>query len=132
MTWVLFFDGECALCRQSVRWVARWDRRGRIFFAPLQGELARQNGLAHYADAAGGSLVVVREAGGCVFTRSDALMELARALGGGWRALCLLRAVPKCLRDAIYRWVACNRHHFSSRSDRCAVPDLEWLKRLRK
>jgi len=132
MTWVLFFDGECAFCRQSVRWVARWDRRGRVCFAPLQGELARHHGLCHYADKADGTLVVLREADGKVFTRSAAVLELARVLGGGWRALAPLRLVPQCLRDFFYRWLARNRHHFIGRSATCAVPDPQSLPRRRE
>jgi predicted DCC family thiol-disulfide oxidoreductase YuxK len=41
----LFFDGDCAFCHASVRRVARWDKRGRVCFAPLQGETARKLGL---------------------------------------------------------------------------------------
>ena len=114
-----------------MRRVARWDRRGRIFFSPLQGELALRHGFSHYADDADGSLVVLREADGKVFTFSDAWLELARALGGGWRVFTLLRVVPRGLRDMVYRWLARHRHRFSGRSDACATPDLEWLKRLR-
>lgn len=131
MAWVLFFDGDCAVCSQAVRRVARWDRRGRVFFAALQGELARRHGLSHYADAAHGSLVVMREADGMVFTHSDAWLELVHALGGGWRVFSLLRLVPKRLRDRGYRWLARNRHRFRGRSDACRLPDPAWLKRLR-
>ena len=131
MTWVLFYDGDCAFCRRSVRRVARWDRRGRVFFASLQGELARHHGLSHYADEADGSLVVLREADGMGFTRSDAVLELARALGGCWRVFTLLRFVPQSLRDAAYRWLARHRHRFADRSASCAVPDPQWARRWR-
>jgi predicted DCC family thiol-disulfide oxidoreductase YuxK len=132
MSWVLFFDGECGFCSHSVRWVARWDRRGRIAFAPLQGELAGRHDFARFAVPGGGSMVVLRESDGRVFLFSDAFLELARALAGGWRVLTILRVVPKSLRDRAYRWLARHRYRFMGRADRCALPDPEVLKRLRQ
>jgi predicted DCC family thiol-disulfide oxidoreductase YuxK len=132
MEWVLFFDGDCAFCSRAVRWVARRDRRGRICFAPLQGVLARQRGLSHFADAADGSLVVLRESDDLVFSRSDAWLELANALGGAWRIGTLLRLVPKGLRDGVYRWIGRHRREFPGRPDACAMPELEVLQRLRE
>lgn len=132
MTWVLFFDGECAFCSHSVRRVARLDRRGRIAFAPLQGTLAGEAGFSRYADEAAGTMVLLRESDGRVFLRSDALIELARALGGGWRILTVARFIPKSLRDAAYRWVAEHRYWFAGKADTCSLPDPELVKRLRE
>lgn len=132
MSWVLFFDGECGLCSRSVRWVARWDRRGRISFAPLQGELAREQGFSRALVADGGTLVLLRESDGRVFVRSDGWLEVARALGGWWRILTLGRIVPRGLRDFIYRQVARNRHRIGGQSDGCALADPAVLQRLRK
>ena len=131
MGWVLFFDGECGFCSWSVRWVARRDRRGRISFAPLQGRLAGEHGFAHYAARNGGTMVVLREADGRAFVFSEAWFELARALGGGWRMLAVLRVVPRGLRDWLYRWIARHRHRFPKMADTCDLPDPEVLKRLR-
>ena len=131
MSWVLFFDGECAFCARSVQWVARRDRRWRIGFAPLQGELARQHGFARFASRDGGSMVVLRENDGRVFLLSDGWIELATALGGAWRVLTILRFVPKGWRDLVYRGIARHRRQFPGRADRCALPDPEVVKRLR-
>lgn len=132
MTWVLFFDGECAFCSHSVRRVARLDRRGRIDFAPLQGRLAGELGFSKYADETEGTMVLLRESDGRVFLRSDALIELVRALGGGWRVLMIARMIPKSLRDAVYRRVAGRRYWFAGKADACSLPDPELVKRLRE
>ena len=131
MGWILFFDGDCAFCSQSVRQVFRLDKRGNVSFAPLQGELAREKGFSHHAAQGGGTLVLLRESDGKTFTHSDGLIELANALGGGWRILMLARIIPKPLRDAVYRWVARNRYHFMGKSNTCEMPDPELRKRLR-
>ncbi len=76
-------------------------------------------------------MVVLRESDGSVFTHSDAWVELARALGGGWRMLAIVRFVPKRLRDALYNWIARNRFVLAGRADACALPSPEVAKRLR-
>lgn len=132
MGMVLFFDGECAFCSASVRQVLRFDKHGRVAFAPLQGKLAREKGFTQYAAQGGGTMVLLRESDGQVFMRSDGLIELARALGGWWRIFSIGRFVPKRLRDAVYRWLAGHRYRFMGNAGSCPLPDPELLKRLRE
>ena len=132
MSWVLFFDGDCAFCSKSVRQVVRFDRQQRVYFAPLQGKLSAEKGFTRYAAESDGTMVLLRESDGKVFIRSDALIELARALGGAWRLFTTARVIPKPLRDSVYRWVADHRYLFIGKSDACSLPDPELLKRLRE
>lgn len=130
--WILFFDGECGFCSAAVRWVARRDKRGRISFAPLQGRLAGELGLSRHAAPEGGTLVLMREPDGKVWTRSDACLELAWVLGGGWRVLLVLKGIPRCIRDAAYRWVADHRQRWFKVESACGMPDKELRKRMRE
>ena len=132
MSWVLFFDGDCAFCSASVRRVVRFDKHRRVAFAPLQGKLAAEMDFSKYADEAGGTMVLLRESDGRVFMRSDALIELASALGGGWWICTLARFIPKPLRDRVYQWVADHRFLFMGKAATCSLPDPELLKRLRE
>ena len=132
MSWVLFFDGDCAFCSRSVRRFVRLDKRGVVSFAPLQGRLAGEVGVSHHAAKTGGTLVLLREDDGRIFIRSDALIELARALGGAWKFLCVARWLPKCLRDTAYSLVADNRHRLLGKSDACELPDPLVISRLRE
>lgn len=119
MAWVLFFDGGCAFCSASARLIRRLDHRQRIAFQSLQGELAQQLELVQYA-AKDGTLVLQRTSDGRIFLRSDALIELARALGGVWRVFTLARFLPESFRDRIYHSVAINRYRFMGKSS-CPV-----------
>ncbi|XBS70210.1 DCC1-like thiol-disulfide oxidoreductase family protein [Acerihabitans sp. KWT182] len=47
-----------------------------------------------------------------VSIRSDAFFEALTQLGWPWRALRILRLIPRGLRDAIYRYVARNRYRW--------------------
>lgn len=129
--WVLFFDGGCGLCSTTVRRVARWDKRARICFAPLQGKLAGELGLSCHATPVGGTLVLMRESDGRLWIRSDACLELASILGGGWRVFRVFTLVPRCVRDAAYGWVADHRQGWFKQSS-CDMPDDELRKRMRE
>lgn len=129
--WILFFDGDCAFCAKSVNRVFDLDRKGVIEYSPLQGELSHSHGLEKHADLREGTMVVLREADGAVFLRSDAIIELGRALGG-WRKVTVLgRLIPKYLRDAAYKCIARNRHRFAGNGDTCQMPSPEFLARMR-
>lgn len=132
MKWVLFFDGDCAFCTRWVNRVFDLDRRGVIDFSPLQGELARRHGLEKHADLNVGTMVVLREADGTVFLRGDAVLELARALGGWCRIGLLGRLIPGRVRDGIYQWIARNRHRFGGgKDDACRMPTVAFRQRMR-
>ncbi len=132
MGWVLFFDGDCAFCSSSVRRAVRYDKHERLSFAPLQGKLAAEMGFTQHAAVAGGTMVLLRESDGRVFTRSDALIELARALGGWWRLCTVARHIPRFLRDWVYDCVASHRHRIRGKAASCQLPDPALLKRLRE
>lgn len=132
MGWVLFFDGDCAFCSASVRRAVRYDKHERLSFAPLQGKLAAELGFSKHAAVAGGTMVLLRESDVRVFSRSDALIELARALGGWWRLCTIARYIPRPLRDWVYDRVANNRHRLMGKAASCQLPDPALLKRLRE
>lgn len=130
MGWVLFFDGECAFCSAGVRRAMHFDRRENLKFSPLQGKLAAAKDFTQYADKSGGTMVLMREADGKVFLRSDAVLELTRALGGVWRIFTVAKFIPRFLRDAAYHWVATHRYWFSKKGDFCVLRDPEMEKRI--
>ena len=126
---VLLFDGVCNLCNGSVQWVLLHDRKAQFRFAALQSEtgqaLLRQFGL----DPAQLDTVLLVD-GDRIFLRSDAPLEIARRLGGGWALLYLFKVLPRPLRDAVYNWVARNRYHWFGRQEACMLPRPEWKGRF--
>ena len=61
---------------------------------------------------------------------SDAGLAIAEGLGWPWRALGVLRVVPRPLRDAVYGLVARNRYRWFGRRERCFVPTAEQADRI--
>lgn len=116
---LVLFDGHCGLCDRSVQFLLRWDRHGRLHFAPLQGPTA-----AAYAPTPDpndpGTFVLVDEQG--IHLRSDAALRTLAHLGPWWRGVLVLRLVPRPVRDAVYNWVARHRYQWFGRMDQCRVP----------
>jgi len=131
-TETLFYDGHCALCHGTVKFVIKRDRTGTAFrFAPLEGEtfqasvpVAQRTGLP--------DSVVILAADGSLLARSDAVVRILKRLGGGWRVVgSLLAAVPRGLRDAVYDLIARVRYRvFGKREDLCPIVPPEMRKRF--
>lgn len=122
---VVLFDGVCNLCQWSVRFIVRRDRRGVFRFAALQSPAGRALLAGHrLADAQAPDSVVLLE-GGRASTGSTAALRIARRLDGAWPLLYALVAVPRPLRDALYRFVARNRYRWFGRQAACMPPTPE-------
>lgn len=131
MSWVLFFDGECALCCNSIRRLAKWDRHGLINYAPLQGNLAAEHDLQKYLDGDHPSMVLRNMDGGQVFTQSDCVFQILRLLGGAWRMLLAVQVLPRSISNRIYQLIAENRRRWSGNSgSACELPDERLRSRL--
>lgn len=124
---VVLFDGVCNLCNASVQWLLERDRAGRLRYASLQSAVAREILSEHLGqdeiEALPDAIVLVDEAG--VHTSSTAALRIAGTLGLPWKALVVFLAVPRVVRDALYRWVARNRYRWFGHRDTCMVPTPE-------
>lgn len=119
---VLLFDGVCGLCNGVVDFLLRHDRSARIRFAALQSEagkcLMRACG---YREDSLDSVVLVQ--GTQCYTESAAVLAALGYLGLPWRLTAVFYAVPRSVRDGVYRWVARHRYGWFGRRETCRVPD---------
>ena len=126
---VVLFDGTCAFCERSVKFMARRDPAGYFRFGASQSEagarLLAEHGLTRQATR---SLVLIEQ--GQVFTRSTATLRIARHLPWPWRMAGGLLWVPRPLRDAVYKLVAAARHRLAGRSNACDIPPPEIRDRM--
>lgn len=121
---VLVFDGVCVLCSRWVHFILRHDRDARIRLAPMQSQAGRALLAEHGLDPDDPlSLLFVVDGRG--YQDSDAILRVAASFGGAWRAVALLRAVPRFVRDPLYRWLARNRYRWFGRTDQCLVPSAD-------
>ncbi len=116
---ILFYDGNCGLCAYSVQWVLRHEKRPQLRFAPLQGPSASSL-LPQELTTSLNTLAL--EYRGQVYLRSEALAQTLSFMGRPVLAQAI-RLFPLFLRDAVYRIVAKNRHHFKNAS--CLLPTAQ-------
>ena len=130
---ILFYDGDCGLCAQSVRFFLRIDRHKRLSFAPLQGETAQSYLPKNLRYAQSLSTVVYRcsdSYGQSLFLRSEAVARALIDVGGLWGFLGrILRLIPTPLRDWAYNLIAKNRLKFFP-NGACALSTEQARERL--
>lgn len=126
---IVYFDGTCNLCDRSVNFLLKHDKNKRFLFAQLQsaaGQKAlRESGCAHLAT--GTVLLYYR---GKYHSRSSAALHSLWLLGGWWRLSMALYIVPSFLRNAIYNYVAANRHKWFGSKQACLLPTAEVRERF--
>ncbi|WP_243406200.1 DCC1-like thiol-disulfide oxidoreductase family protein [Sphingosinicella sp. YJ22] len=126
---IIVFDAQCVLCSANAAFVLKHDRRGHFRLAAQQSEagaaLYRRFGIDP-ADPE--TLIVV--SGDTAARYSDALLAIARGLGWPWRAACAFRAVPRFVRDPLYRLIARNRYRLFGKRQTCWMPSPEQRERL--
>jgi len=117
---VVLFDGVCNLCNGAVRFLVARDTKSRFSFAALQSKTA--HGI--FGKNPPLESIVLYEAG-ITYTKSTAVLRIARGLRFPWPLLYAFTVVPRPLRDAVYDWVARHRYRWFGKREVCLVPTPE-------
>ncbi|MCH9764587.1 MAG: DCC1-like thiol-disulfide oxidoreductase family protein [Alphaproteobacteria bacterium] len=118
----IFFDGNCALCHGTIRFLLAEEHDAALRFAPLQGGLLAQQIGEEKVVALGDTFVTVTP-NGRILTESDGMIHLLDHLGGLWRIVAwTVRIVPASLRNRLYHFIGDRRYTwFGSKDDFCPV-----------
>ena len=125
---VIFFDGACVVCNRFVRRIMRADKGDVFSFDSLQGETAKAVLDQLPADPKEWTMIYVDSRGR--FEQSDAVIEIYRRLGGFWSLFCVLKIVPRVIRNWAYRFFARHRYRWFGQLETCSVPSPEDRKRF--
>jgi len=125
---IILFDGTCAFCERSVRFIASRDNGYFKFGASQNPEGAAL--LAKYGTSreATRSLILIEDDE--ISLRSTAVLRIARRMTTPWHWAAVFLLVPRPIRDAVYRVVAAIRHRIAGRSIACEIPPPEIRARL--
>jgi predicted DCC family thiol-disulfide oxidoreductase YuxK len=126
---VVLFDGTCAFCERSVRFIASRDPRGYFRFGASQTPPA-QALLAQYGETRTSTRSIVLIEGRTVYRKSTAVLRIARRLRFPWSLAVAFLVVPRPIRDGVYGVVAAIRHRLAGRSNACEIPPPEIRERL--
>ncbi|SFB68969.1 Predicted thiol-disulfide oxidoreductase YuxK, DCC family [Halobiforma haloterrestris] len=118
---VVLFDGVCNLCNGFVQFLVPRDTEGMLYFASLQSDAATALLADHEPSPHDLESVVLVEGDDC-YVKSDAVIRIARHLGGIYALAAVGRLVPRRLRDWLYDFVAANRYDWFGKREQCMVP----------
>jgi predicted DCC family thiol-disulfide oxidoreductase YuxK len=126
---ILLFDGECAFCASSVRFILKHERESSLRFAPRNSTAGTELCSRHGIDPEGvKSMILIRD--GEVLTHSDAVLAVAGYLRPPWSLACLFRMIPRGLRDGVYSSISRHRQRLSLGKRSCDLPREEWKGRF--
>jgi predicted DCC family thiol-disulfide oxidoreductase YuxK len=131
---VLVYDGDCAFCAGSVRFILARDDRHTLLFAPRQSAFGVALEARHPKLRGVSSVIWVHgdpDLGETVATRWDALRQIGWYLGGFWEQATRFTGavIPVGLLDAGYSVIAAVRHRLV-RQGSCIIPTPDDRRRL--
>ncbi len=121
---LILFDGICNLCNGTVNFVIDRDPEMRFRFAALQSETA-QKILAGHNLSGENMETIILIVGDNAYTKSTAVLKIAKRLHLPWSLLSLFFIIPPVIRDVVYDFIAGNRYHWFGKLDSCRVPTPE-------
>ncbi len=123
---IFFYDGSCGFCAASVRFLHRIDRADRLRFAPLGGITFLANidvrTARRVTNSQGEWQGAVALAKNEVYLGEEAVLKALSYCS--WPGPFLgkaSRVAPKCLRDAIYEFIA--KRRFKIKRSTCQIPE---------
>jgi len=120
---IIFFDGVCALCNGSVKFVIKRDKNNVFKYAPLQGKTAN-NKLNSLFDLKYPSSIVLLD-GEKIYTKTDATIRIAKELPAPWSGLALFWIIPRPIRNGVYELISKYRYKWFGKYDVCTIPSTE-------
>lgn len=121
---VVLFDGVCNLCNSSVNWIIDHDKEGKFKFASLQSVYGQNvvkqfNLTGEYMDT------VLLLDDDKLYKRSEAVLRIAKHIGGIHTLAYVFIIIPAFVRDMFYNFVARNRYRWFGKQDACRIPTPE-------
>tara|TARA_B100001971_G_scaffold212558_1_gene243077 strand:+ start:943 stop:1344 length:402 start_codon:yes stop_codon:yes gene_type:complete len=121
---IIIFDGVCNLCNSLVNFIIQRDKCCKLRFTPSQSH-AGINIRKKYGITLMDFETIVFINNSVVFTKSEAIIEVARYLDGWWKFITFIKIFPSFLRDGLYSKIAKNRYNWFGKKEGCMVPSKD-------
>lgn len=120
----ILFDGVCNLCNSSVNFIIDHDKNDLFRFTSLQSESGQSLLKKFNLNGDNFDSIILIE-GDKYYTRSSAVLRIAKEFPGFWKLLYFFIIIPPALRDFAYEIIAENRYKWFGKKDSCRVPTPE-------
>jgi len=118
---IILFDGVCNLCDSSVQYIIKNDKKDIFRFVALQSELGQKIikyiGVNSTVDS-----IILYIPKIAYYTKTDAVLLIAKELSGSVSILCYLIYTPKVIKNYIYDFIAKNRYKWYGKKESCMIP----------
>ncbi len=118
------FDGHCVLCSRAVQYILRHETTPEMRFVAITSAEGRELAQANDIDPDNPESFLIIE-DDVVHRSSDALIVLARYIGGVHRIAVIGKILPRPIRDWLYSLIAKNRYKVFGQTESCYVPAPE-------
>lgn len=119
---VVLFDGVCVLCSAWVDFLLKYDSKAQFKLASVQSPEG-QAILKHYDQPLTYFTTMYVLEGDALYLHSTAFIRVVARLGMPWSLAALSWAIPRPIRDVLYRLIARNRYRLFGKREVCRVPD---------
>ena len=118
---IILFDGVCNFCNRTINIILKYDKDAYFQFAPSQSNAAmgimQQFSLEQQAIT---SVILIDNEK--VYTKTDAVIQIANRLSGWPSLFRLLKFIPKSIRNFGYDLIAKNRYTLFGKRTTCRIP----------
>jgi len=121
---VILFDGVCNLCNASVQFIIKRDSNKNFMFSSLQSDAGQAILLQNKLENLDFDTIILLE-DGIVYDKSTAILKIIRRLSGFYKLGYIFIAVPKFIRDFVYKIISNNRYKWFGKRDTCMIPTKE-------
>ncbi len=116
--YIIYFDGICGLCNSFVKLLLKVD--SDLKFATLQGECGQK--LLNKMNFSNSDFdTVIFQKNDQIYTKSTAVFEIFKTIGGFWKILLIFSLLPISITDQIYRYIALKRFKIFGKLDQCDI-----------
>ena len=115
---IIYFDGICGLCNSFVKLLLKVD--SDLKFATLQG-VSGQKLLNKMNFSNSDFDTVIFQKNDQIYTRSTAVFEIFKTIGGFWKILLIFSILPISITDKFYRYIALKRFKVFGKLDQCDI-----------
>ena len=123
MNHIVFFDGVCNLCSESVQFIIKNDHKNQFKFSSLQSEFAQKTlAIKNFTEISNLQTIILLTNNN-TFSKSGAVLRISRYLKFPFNLLYFFIIVPPFIRNAIYDFISKNRYRWFGKKSECWVPD---------
>ena len=126
---IILFDGLCNYCNNTVNRVIVHDKTDVFRFTPLQSDVGMLMVTEHGIDTSKIDSIILIE-GSNYYSRSTAVLRIAKRLSGAYPLLYGLIIIPSFIRNWVYDFIARNRYRWYGKRDKCMVPTEDLKKKF--